>query len=107
MKLRFTAILFLLSAIQTLMGFQAKGQIYDPVQWTFEVVEKTDEYAVLAFKAEIEAGWHLYATELSSDEGPIPTSINFEKSDDYELVGELIEPEPITKYDPNFMMDLS
>lgn len=83
------------------------GQIYDPVDWTFTIAAQGDDHAVLSFKAEIEEGWHVYATELPSDDGPIPTSFSFTESAEYALDGALIEPEPITKYDPNFLMDLS
>ncbi len=54
--------------------------------------------------AQLEEGWHLYATELSSDQGPIPTSFRFMPSDAFEVAGVLMEPEAKEEYDPNFAM---
>ncbi len=83
-----------------------QAQVYDPVDWTFEMSPKGDNY-VLTFKATIEAGWHVYAQELPSDEGPLPTEFMFTKSSDYKRVGKTKEGEFITHYDPNFDMDLN
>lgn len=107
MKLRIIAITYLLALIS--LGFvgSANAQIYDPVSWTFHLEEETDKSAVLVFTAEIEAGWHVYATELPSDMGPIPTTIEFDKGAGFKLAGGLKESDYITAYDPNFEMDLN
>lgn len=49
-------------------------------------------------------GWYLYATELPSDQGPIPTSLRFTPKESYALVGGIQEPAPEEQYDPNFAM---
>ena len=49
----------------------------------------------LEFKATIEDGWYLYSQYLPVDADAFPTKITFLASQDYELVGETIEPEPI------------
>lgn len=82
-------------------------KIYDPVKWNFAVEDETDSTAVLVAEATIEDKWHVYAMNLESDMGPIPTSLNFDKSEDYELIGEPSEGKPKVSYDPNFDMDLS
>lgn len=107
MKLRITAIVYLLALFTLGFNNSAQAQIYDPVSWSFHLEEETDESAVLVFKAEIEAGWHVYATELPSEMGPIPTSFEFDKGSGFKLVGGIEEGEFITAYDPNFEMDLN
>ncbi len=86
------------------MCLTAQAQIYEPVAWRIETKLLTDSTATIALTATIEAGWHLYATELP-DGGPRPTT--------FTLIG--AEPlSPIvanqathTAYDENFMMDLA
>jgi thiol:disulfide interchange protein DsbD len=101
--LKFKALLFFITLFSTF----SMGQVYDPVDWEFGVEYGEGADAVLVFKAEIEAGWHVYATELPSDMGPIPTSVTLEESDDFEVVGKLSGGEYKTEYDPNFDMDLN
>ncbi|NNE27762.1 MAG: hypothetical protein HKN09_13030, partial [Saprospiraceae bacterium] len=48
----------------------------DPVQWAFQIEKKKDKY-ILKYEADIEEGWTVYS-QFSSDDGPIPTSINYE-----------------------------
>lgn len=85
----------------------ASAQIFDPVQWSFEVKqEEGSNMASLILKAEIEDHWHLYSQHLG-DDGPIPTTFYFKESDVYKLVGETEETtKPVLEYDPNFEMDL-
>ncbi len=107
MTVRITAINSFLICFFTVLFSGATAQIYDPVSWTFSVEERGENFAVLSLKAEIEEGWHVYATELPNDDGPIATSFTFESAKHYKLDGKIIEPEFITKHDPNFDMDLN
>lgn len=77
-----------------------------PVKWTFGAVELANGRVQVDLSAEMEKGWHLYATHLSSDHGPIPTRITFEADEAYYLVDSLKEPEPEMADDPNFGMVL-
>ena len=83
-----------------------KSQIYNPVKWTTEVKQKNDE-ATLIFKAVIEKKWHLYATQLPSDDGPIATEVKFEKNDNFEFIEGMIESKYKTMFDPIFEMEVS
>lgn len=83
-----------------------ESQIYDPIDWTFSVEDETDSTAVLVAEATLEDKWHLYSMSIDEDAGPVPTSLNFEKSASYELIGEATEDEPKIIYDPNFQTDL-
>lgn len=77
-----------------------------PIQWTFNAVPDTDGTVLIELIATPEKDWHIYATVLPMDEGPLPTEFRFATSDSYELVGALNEPEPREEYDPNFAMIL-
>ncbi|MEX2596633.1 MAG: protein-disulfide reductase DsbD domain-containing protein, partial [Salibacteraceae bacterium] len=93
--------------IAFLISLAAIGQVYDPVKWSFDYKLDGDEHAILNFTADIEEHWHVYATKLESDMGPIPTEIVFAEIDGATLDGQLIEPTPKKEYDPNFDMELS
>jgi thiol:disulfide interchange protein DsbD len=102
MMVRFLRALFLL-----LLSFQATAQVYDPVKWNFSHRLEGDEHAILSFTATIEEGWHVYATKLESDLGPIPTEVVFSTVDGASLVGGIVEPKAHKAYDPNFDTELS
>lgn len=95
-----TTLLFLISSI----GF---AQIYNPVSWSTSVKDNQDGTFNLEIKAEIDEEWHLYSQVLPNEDGPIATEFTFKESDDYELIGKVIEPKAKTEYDPNFDMDLN
>lgn len=107
MTLRITAIKSFLTSVLVMLAATTFAQIYDPVSWSFSVEERGKDFALLSFKAEIEEGWHVYATELPSDDGPIATSFSFTPGKDYSLDGKIKEQKYITKYDPNFDMELN
>lgn len=90
-------------SILTLTGF---GQIEDPVKWSYDSKEVSENTFDLFFTATIDDHWHIYSTTLSGDEGPIPTSFIFNPSPDYKLKKEIKEPKPTKEYDKNFDMDL-
>ncbi len=96
------ALLFIITSL-----FSLNAQIYDPISWSYEVDKTSDTEADLIIKADIERGWHLYALNLPSLDGPDPTTITFEPSTNYDLVGEPTEGEFKSEYDPNFDMDLN
>lgn len=95
---------FLLSLI-LLTSLQGFSQIYDPVEWSASVekASETENEYILVFSAEIEDGWHVYAQDVPED-GPIPTTLSFENSNDYELLGNTEEEDGVTVNDPVFGM---
>jgi thiol:disulfide interchange protein DsbD len=101
LKIKASILLFFLAA------FSVHAQVYDPVDWTFEVENTGDNTADLVFSATIEEGWHVYATELPSDMGPIPTSVTLDESADFKPLGLPKGGKYKTEYDPNFDMDLN
>lgn len=78
----------------------------NPVKWQFQAQHMNDGLVRIDLRTEVEEGWHIYATSLPSDQGPIATSIRFKPSEHYDLVGELEEPRPKEMYDANFGMDV-
>jgi thiol:disulfide interchange protein len=82
-------------------------EIFTPVAWSFELIEKGDGIYTLVATATIDDHWHVYSKDLPSEDGPIATEFVFLEGS-YELVGDIREKgELIQEYDPNFMMDLS
>ncbi|MBL7951956.1 MAG: protein-disulfide reductase DsbD N-terminal domain-containing protein [Flavobacteriales bacterium] len=77
-----------------------------PVSWSFAAKPVADGAVAVALTATVGEGWHIYATQLENDLGPIPTTIRFEKNDALVRVGELAEPKPEEVFDPNFEMQV-
>lgn len=75
----------------------------NPVMWKFTAAA-ADGTVRVELRAHVEEGWHIYATSLPSDQGPVATSIRIHASDDYIAVGPLAEPAPVESFDPNFGM---
>ncbi|MCK9618399.1 MAG: thioredoxin family protein [Lentimicrobiaceae bacterium] len=82
------------------------SQIFTPVTWSFQQKKISDTETELIFIASIERSWHLYSQFIPAEDGPEPTSFNFETSKDYQLEGRVAEPKPTEEYDPNFKMNL-
>ncbi|HOW25631.1 MAG TPA: cytochrome c biogenesis protein CcdA [Bacteroidales bacterium] len=81
-----------------------KGQIYEPVIWSFSSRALSPTEAELLFSAEIENKWHLYSQDIPMT--PPATTFTFEDVKGYELVGKVEEPTALEEYDPNFEMVL-
>ncbi len=94
-------IIFSLALFLTTLVAQA--QIVNPTTWTFDSKQNGDEVELI-FKATIEAGWHLYDTDLPEG-GPIATSFVYADSSKFEFVGKIQKnPEPEIHYDETFQM---
>ena len=78
----------------------------DPVKWSTSVKKINDITFQLNTKAEIEDNWRLYSQNLD-DGGALPTEFIFEDNSILKSFSNVLEPEPITKYDPIFKMDQS
>lgn len=73
-----------------------------PVKWEFHSIANGKHEVKIILTANIDEGWHVYATDLPSDEGPLPTVFRFEENDAFQLKGALIAPQPVEQFDPNF-----
>ena len=78
----------------------------DPVKWSTSVKKINDITFQLNTKAEIEDNWRLYSQNLD-DGGALPTEFIFEDNSILKSFSNVLEPEPITKYDPIFKIDQS
>jgi thiol:disulfide interchange protein DsbD len=96
-------ILLLLS---TFFFNNVNAQIFDPVKWDFSSKKISDCEYELIINAKLEGNWHLYGQKSYGDEGPIPTSFNFKKSSNYELVGKAKESKLIKKFEPVWNFEL-
>ncbi len=92
----------LLVVLFTMVSMSVFAQIYDPVEWTLTQKVVSDDEIELQFKAYINEGWYLYSQHLPEGVDAYPTEFNFVDSEYYQLIDEMIEPEPIRKSDPNF-----
>jgi thiol:disulfide interchange protein DsbD len=66
------------------------GQVLKPVKWKFEIVKTTDKEYKLRYIAKVDAGWTVYS-QYTADDGPVPTTINYEEKSGIDLVGKAIE----------------
>ena len=96
--------LFLLSLIFVFGVLNA--QILEPVKWSFSSKKLSGNEYELIFKAKIDQNWHLYSQDIPM--APPATTFTFEKSNDYELIGKVVEDTTklIEEYDNNFDMVL-
>ena len=72
-----------------LMVLTAMAQMEDPVKFTAEIKTGKTAEAEIVFSGRIEAGWHIYSTNLGSS-GPTEASFHVNKADGIELVGKLM-----------------
>jgi DsbC/DsbD-like thiol-disulfide interchange protein len=96
----------ILSALALIICIGAKAQIEAPVKWAFGAKRVSSTEAVVFLRATIQDGWHIYSQTVK-DGGPIKTSFTFTPSKEYGLIGETIEPTPLTKYETSFSMNVS
>ena len=92
----------LLAILFVFINIFSSAQIYDPVQWSFSKSYISEDEVELQFIAHIEDNWHLYSQHLPQDVDAYPTEFIFVATDNYDRIGQVIEPEPIKKPDPMF-----
>ena len=77
----------------------------DPVVWSHEVAEISDEEFELVFKGEILEGWHVYS-QYTAEGGSLPSVFTFDGAgEDYELLGKTEEGKTITAFSEIFEVD--
>jgi thiol:disulfide interchange protein DsbD len=88
-----------------LFALQSKSQILQPVKWSYAAKKTSATEAVVFIKATIDGGWHVYS-QFVKDGGPVKTTINFTPSNTFTLVGKTTEPQPITRMENAFGMEV-
>ena len=82
------------------------AQISNPVHFSAQLRTENGVYAEIIFTAKIDAGWHVYSTELGNN-GPISATFNAVKMDGVETIGKLqARGKEIKQYDKLFEMEL-
>ena len=69
------------------LGSPLQAQIVDPIKWETELKMVSEHEAEIIFNATIDAGWHLYSTDIP-DGGPTPATITMETTEGVELNGD-------------------
>jgi len=90
--------------ILVLVNLASFSQILEPVKWDVETKKINESEVELIFKAKIDKHWHLYSQD--NEECPPGTTFAFEEIKGYELLGKVIEDEPIEEYDQLAKMKL-
>ena len=96
--MRKTAFLLVLTMFSSL----ALAQFKQTTTWDFDASKKevkVGDEVELIFKVSVIDDWHIYSSDLGEDIGPMPTEINFEDIQGFELTGPLVPINPKKKYD--------
>lgn len=98
---------FLLSCLLIIMAWLPSfAKIQEPVKFKTELKTISDTEAQIVFTGNIDAGWHVYSTDLPSG-GPISATFNVEKIQGAELMGKLTpQGKEIENFDKVFEMKL-
>ena len=100
-------IIFLMAAvILTASKQSAFAQILHPVHWSYAAKKTNKNEVVIFIKATFDEGWHIYSIN-QKDGGPVKTSFTFLPSKTYRLLEDVKEPNPISKYEKTFSMDVN
>lgn len=96
----------LIFTLMVIAASSAFAQIFDPVKWKSAIKMTDATNGVVTFTATVDAGWHVYGTQLPSG-GPEPTSVQW-NNQGVKLVGGLTPSKAAHKqHDETFDMDLS
>ncbi len=81
------------------------SQTITPVKWECSYNTIDENNGELIIKANISIEWHIYS-QLQSGDGPLPTIFYFERTPDFDLVGNVVEPNPEKAYSGVFTADV-
>lgn len=89
------------------IAVSAWTQIYTPVKWTTELKDNGDGTYSFIANAKIDEGYWVYSEYLENEDGPIATTVNFDKSDHFKLIGKATESDNAKKvFDKTFEMEV-
>jgi len=88
-----------------LCSFAGNAQILDPVQWTIEIVQKSNTEFELVIDAIIEPEWHMYS-QFTPDGGALPMVFEYKnQKGNYAVIGKTSESKYIKQYNDIFEVD--
>ncbi len=87
----------------------ADNGILEPVKWSLEVQQETDGAYTLALKANIDKGWYIYSQFIEEEDGPEPTSVEFDEDPNVEVLGktEEVSDHKVSGFDKVFQMNVT
>ena len=85
MKLRISIFILSISA-----SFFSTAQVFNPVKWKFEIEKISGSDYKLRYTATVDKTWNIYS-QYTSDDGPVPTSVNYDQMSGIELIGKATE----------------
>ena len=95
-----SCLFFLIGILPTI------AQIQEPVQFQTTLKTLSESEVEIVFNGSIDAGWHVYSTDLPSG-GPISATFNVDQIQGAELVGGLVpQGKEIKKFDKLFEMEV-
>jgi len=100
---------YLVICLFTVIGIQSAlfAQIFNPVAWTFTSRPVGGDRHELLLTARVDEGWNIYSQFLESDDGPIRTTIYWDKGSHFTLLGKAAEEGDVFKgYDDIFGMNV-
>lgn len=77
------------------------GQVLHPVSWSYAYKKTSELSGAIFVKATIAPGWHIYSLHQKSG-GPVKTTIRLAGSGKRILLGDIMEPKPLVKYEKTF-----
>jgi thiol:disulfide interchange protein DsbD len=98
-------ILNILLLVPFLVISEVNAQIYEPVKFQTQLKTLSADEAEIIFTAAIDAGWHIYSTDLTG--GPISATFHTDKIEGVELLGKLTpRGDEVLKFDKIFGMNV-
>lgn len=91
----------LLFSLALVFGITATAQKQDPVTWSAVYKSASEKEGEILITGQIQDGWHTYS-QRPTDAGPIPTTVSFTPSKNYELLGKAEEEGAREEHDPAF-----
>ena len=78
--------------VLTLLIFHSssQAQVFKPIKWSFSTEQIGNNEYYLVYTAKADKGWTVYS-QYTSDEGPVPTGINYEEKSGIKLEGKSTE----------------
>ncbi len=99
---------YLLTLFIALLSFTSlEAQIRNPVKWSSALNHVDGDQFELVFTASIQKGWSVYSMYLENEDGPIPTTLNFDQSKSFKTLGKALEEGKKKEgFDPIFEMNV-
>ncbi|MDD2529609.1 MAG: cytochrome c biogenesis protein CcdA [Bacteroidales bacterium] len=73
------------------------GSVFSQAKWDFKTNKINDSISELQLRVKLGEGWHIYSQHTKGTE--LPIVFEFEKSNDYIRMGNVVEPKSIAEYD--------